>query len=238
MTTHETTTTAPSDHPYRSPFDAFPFESEELRVPYSGQTRMRLTLSSGLAHGRIVIDPAAQDLIAVQCGDGPPPRLRVVAGEIALSWRVSFGDWLLDAFRPSNHDVAIVLHPAVEWALAIRGGLAHFELDLSAGTVARIDIHGGCSGVQLELPLPKATVPIRIAGGVSQLIVQRPAETGVALATSGGIAALRLDEQHFGAIGGSARLETRNSAPGAPRYELQINGGAANLAIEPRELSR
>ena len=31
MTTHETTT-APSDHPYRSPFDAVPFESEELRV--------------------------------------------------------------------------------------------------------------------------------------------------------------------------------------------------------------
>jgi hypothetical protein len=68
--------------------------------------------------------------------------------------------------------------------------------------------------------------------------VQRPAGTGVALATSGGIAALRLDDQQFGAIGGSARLETRNSLPGAPRYELQIQGGAADLAIEPRELSR
>ena len=237
MTIHENTA-HPSTHPYRSAFEPFPFEPDELRVPYSGQTRMRLTLSSGLAHGRIVIDPAAQDLIAVQCGDGPPPRLRVVAGEIALSWRMSFGDWLLEAFRPSNHDVAIVLHPTVEWTLAIRGGLADFGLDLSAGTVARIDIHGGCSDVQLDLPLAKAAVPIRIAGGVSQLIVQRPAGTGVALATSGGIAALRLDDQQFGAIGGSARLETRNSLPGAPRYELQIQGGAADLAIEPRELSR
>ena len=39
-------------------------------------------------------------------------------------------------------------------------------------------------------------------------------------------------------IGGSARLDTRNLVPGAPRYELQINGGAADLAIERRELSR
>ena len=81
-------------------------------------------------------------------------------------------------------------------------------------------------------------MPIRIAGGACRLVVQRPAEIGVALAASGGMAALRLDDQRFDAIGGSARLETRNIVSGAPRYELQINGGAADLAIERRELSR
>lgn len=237
MTIHETTTQA-SDHPYRSAVEPSTLDCDELRVPYSGQTRMRLTLSSGLAHGRIVVDPQARDLIAIDCGDGPLPRLRVVAGEIALTWRMSFGDWLRDALRPCNRDVAIVLHPAVEWTLAIRGGLAHFDLDLSAGTVTRIDINGGCSDARFELPLPATAVPVRIAGGACRLVVQRPAEIGVALAASGGVAALRLDDQRFDAIGGSARLETRNLVPGAPRYELQINGGAADLAIERRELSR
>jgi hypothetical protein len=237
MTIHETTA-QPSTHPYRSAVEPCTLDCDGLRVPYSGQARMRLALSSGLSHGLIVIDPAAQDLIAIQCGDGPQPRLRVVAGEIALSWRVSFGDWLRDALRPCNRDVAIVLHPAVEWTLAIRGGLAHFELDLSAGTVARIDVNGGCSDVRFELPLPRTAVPIRIAGGACRLVVQRPAETGVALAASGGMAALRLDDQSFAAIGGPARLETRNIVPGTPRYELQITGGAADLAIERCELSR
>lgn len=129
-----------------------------------------------------------------------------------------------------------MLHPAAEWTIAIRGGLAHSELDLSAGTVARIDIHGGCSSVWFELPLPRAAVPIRIAGGACRVVVQRPAVTGVALAMSGGMAALRLDDQRFDAIGGPVRLETRNIVPGAPRYELQIDGGAADLAIERREL--
>lgn len=232
MTLHET---PPSqfDHPYRG-LAGPPLDADRLYVPYTGQARMRLTLSSGLSHSLIVIDPAAQDLIAVQVGDGPPPRLRVVAGEIALSWRMSFGDWLRDALRAGSRDVAIVLHPAVEWTLAIRGGVAHSELDLSAGAVARIDVHGGCSDVWFELPLPAAAVPIRIAGGACRLVVQRPAETGVALAASGGMSTLRLDDQRFDAIGGPVRLETRNVVPGAPRYELQLSGGAADLAIERR----
>lgn len=227
----------PSTHPYRTAAAPSLFETDGLRVPYTGQTRMRLALSSGLSHALIVIDPAAEDLIAIRCGDGFPPRLRVAAGEIALSWGGSFGDWLLGALWPSNRDVTIVLHPAVAWTFALRGGLAHCELDLSAGTVERLDLHGGCSDVRFELPEAKAAVPIRIAGGAAKLTVRRPADTGVALAASGGMAALRLDDQRLDAIGGAARLETRNVAPGAPRYDLQISGGAAHLTIERRDLA-
>lgn len=248
MTSHETTP-EPSAHPYRAAEPGL-FD-DHLHVPYRGQTRMRLALSSGLAHARIVIDPAAQDLIAIECGDGPEPRLRVVAGELALSWRSSrasfdgafgdpfgssFGDWLggwlRDVLRPSSRGLAVVLHPAVAWTIAIHGGLAHCELDLSAGCVARLDIHGGCSNVRLALPLPATAVPIRIAGGASHLTVERPAEAGVTLATSGGLAALRLDDQRFDAIGGAARLATPNLVPGTPSYELQLSGGASHLTIE------
>jgi hypothetical protein len=236
MTIQETTA-QPATHPYRTaPNDAL--GDNPLRVPYRSESRMRLAVSSGLAHSRIVIDPAAQDLIAIQCGEGPPPRLRAAIGEIGLSWRSSFGEWLRDALRPRDRDIVIVLHPAVEWTLAIRGGLAHVELALSTGTVARIDINGGCSDVRFELPMPTTTMPIRIAGGASQLDVVRPAQTGFSLAVSGGIAALRLDDQRFDAIGGSTRLESHNNVPGAPRYELQVNGGASDLAIECRELGR
>lgn len=231
MTNHDTTA-QPSDHPYRGTVEPGTLDHDRLRVPYSGQSRMRLALSSGLAHARVVIDPAAQDLIAILCGDDLRPRLRVAAGEIALSWHSSFGDWLRGALRPLDRDVVIVLHPAVEWTLAIRGGVARCELDLSAGRVARIDINGGCSDVRFELPQPTVAVPIRISGGASGLVIQRSAEVGVTLTASGGMAGLRLDEQRFDAIGGSVRLETRNIVPGARRYDLQISGGAAGLAIE------
>jgi len=231
--THPTTDST-TDHPYRTAPAPRTFDPDSSRVPYDGQTRMRLTISSGLAHARIVIDPAARDLLAVECGDGPLPRIRLAGGELALTWRLSFGDWLRDVFTPGLGDVAIVLHPAVEWTVATRGGLSGVELDLSAGTVARIDIAGGCSHVLLDLPPPAAVVPIRISGGVSHLGIRRPAETGVGLDVAGGIAMLRLDDRSLDAIGGAAQLDTGDVTRGVPHYELTIAGGACDLSIERR----
>jgi hypothetical protein len=222
------------DHPYRSAPAAPTFDPERSRVPYDGQTRMRLTISSGLANARIVIDPAAHDLVAIESGDGPRPRIRLAAGEIALTWRVSFGDWLRDVLTTGGGDLAIILHPAVEWTIAIRGGLSHLDCDLSAGAVARIDIAGGCSRVLFDLPQPTSIVPIRISGGASHVGLRRPADAGVTVGVAGGISMLRLDDRGFDAIGGAARLDTGNVAGGTPRYELSISGGASDLAIDRR----
>jgi hypothetical protein len=233
-TTCPTSDSTTDHHPYRAAPAPRAFDADSSRVPYDGQTRMRLTISSGLAHARIVIDPAARDLLAVECGDAPPPRIRLAGGELALSWRrPSFGDWLRDMFTPRFGDVAIVLHPAVEWTVVIRGGLCGAELDLSAGTVARLDIAGGCSDVLLDLPPPATVVPIRISGGVSHFGIRRPAETGVDLGVAGGVAMLRLDDRWFDAIGGAAQIDT-GSTRGVPHYELTIAGGASGLSIERR----
>jgi len=228
--THASTT----DHPFRTSPPAHGFEPERTHVPYDGQTRMRLSIWSGLAHARIVIDPAAHDLVAIEGGDGPRPQLRLAAGEIALTWRVSFGDWLRDVFTGALDGLTIILHPAVEWTVAIRGGLSDIECDLSAGTVARIDVAGGCSHVLFDLPRPAAIVPIRISGGASCVGVRRPAEAGVAVGVGGGISMLQLDDRGFDAIGGAARLDTGNVVGGTPHYQLSISGGASDLAIERR----
>jgi hypothetical protein len=222
------------DHPYRTAPASHLFDPEPTRVPYDGQTRMRLTISSGLANARIVVDPAARDLVAIESGDGPRPRIRLAAGEIALAWRVSFGDWLRDVLTAGRDDLAIVLHPAVEWTIAIRGGLSRLDCDLSAGAVARIDIAGGCSQVLFDLPQPTSIVPIRISGGASHVGLRRPAEAGVTVGVAGGISMLRLDDRGFDAIGGAARLDTGNFAGGTPHYELSISGGASDLAIDRR----
>lgn len=243
--THDSTSDRDStpdslDHPYRTAPAPRELDPGSGRVPYDGQTRMRLTISSGLAHARIAIDPAARDLVAIEPGDGPRPRIRLAAGELALAWRGSFGGWLYNVFTAGLDLTAgldgpvIVLHPAVEWTIAIRGGLSHLECDLSAGAVAGIDIAGGCSHVLFDLPLPAAIVPIRISGGASRVGLRRPAEAGVAVGVDGGIAKLRLDDQRFDAIGGAARLTTGNLVGEAPRYELSILGGASDLAIERR----
>jgi hypothetical protein len=227
-----------ASRPFRTaPHPDADIELGGITVPYAGQTRMRLTITSGMADARVRIDPDATDLIAIDCDEGTPPRLRVSASELRLSWPVTIGEWLRAAFVCEYRDIEIVLHPAVEWTLQIRGGLSHFEADLASGKLARLEISGGVSDAHLDLPRPGAVAAIRISGGVSDLAVSRPADTGVALAVSGGVSDLCLDEQGFGAIGGGVRLATGPVHGDAPGYAVEISGGASNLHVVPRPSS-
>jgi hypothetical protein len=225
-------------HPFRTaPYREADFDFDGLTLPYAGQTRMRLTITSGMADALVRIDPDATELIAIDWGEGTPPCLRVSASELRVSWPDTIGSWLRAALAGEDHGIEIVLHPAVEWALHIRGGLARFEADLASGKLARLEISGGVSDVSLDVPAPGAVVPIRISGGVSDLALRRPADTGVALAVSGGISGLCLDDQGFDAIGGSARLATGQVHGDAPRYAVEISGGASSLHVLPRPAS-
>jgi hypothetical protein len=230
MTTHPSHASVPHLGAYR---DA-DVEFDGLTVPYAGQSQMRLTIASGMADARVHIDPDASDLIAIDCGDGTPPRVRVSSSELRLSWPGTLESWLLTALFVDHRDVEIILHPAVEWTLLIRGGLSHFEADLAFGKLARLEISGGVSQARFDLPPPAAVVPVRISGGVSDLALRRPSDTGVALAVSGGISGLCLDDQSFDAIGGRARLATGSVHATTPSYAVEISGGASNLQVVPR----
>jgi hypothetical protein len=235
---HVSSESAP-DHPYRAAPPAA--EPDGMRVPYGGQRRMRLTLSAGLANARVVIDPEARDLLAIDHGFGPRPQIHLAGDELAVTWRRSFGDWLLlfgdwtrDLFTSGHGEVAIVLHPSVEWTIEIKGGLSKVALELSAGAIAQLDIAGGCNQVLIDLPPPTSVVPLHISGGALKLGVRRPAEAAVALGVTGGVAKLRLDDWSFEAIGGVANLTTGDLPPDAARYQLTIAGGACDLSIERR----
>ncbi len=228
-----------ADHPYRTTPPAI--EPDGSRVPYDGQRRMRLTLTAGLANARVVIDPEARDLLAIDPGFGPRPQIRLTGDELVVTWRRSFGDWILlfgdwtrDLFTSGRGEVAIVLHPSVEWTIEIKGGLSKVAFDLSAGAIAQLDIAGGCNQVLIDLPSPTLAAPLRISGGAFKLGIRRPAEAAVALCVTGGIAKLRLDDWSFEATTGVANLTTGTLPPDAPRYQLTIAGGACDLSIERR----
>ena len=222
-------------HPFRtSPRHPFGPGLDGLSVPYTGQSRMRLTIASGLADAMVRVDPDAVDLIAIDCAESLSPRLRVSASDLRLSWPLTFGAWLRAVLAGEPRDIEIVLHPAVEWTVVVRGGLSRFEADLAAGKLARFEISGGVSHASLDLPAPTSAVPIRISGGVSDFGLRRPVATGVDLAVSGGISDLCLDDQSFSAIGGAARLTTDAGRGSAGRYALEISGGASALEIVSR----
>jgi hypothetical protein len=217
------------DHPYRTAPATPP--ADPLSVPYAGQSRMRLVVGGGLAGARVRIDPDAVALVRVDPDDGPVPRIRAEADTVRLVWPISVGEWARLVFGGIRSAPVIVLHPAVEWSIAIRGGLSDVRLDLAAGRLAGIEIGGGCSEVELELPALSRAAAIRIAGGASRVRLRRPAGVGVSVAIAGGASAFQLDDHAFDAIGGGAVLHGHGVSAGVPRYDIAVSGGASDLAI-------
>lgn len=225
----ETQPTLPSSGPYRTATLHPPLEDGRLVVPYGGQAAMRLAIGSGMSRAHVRIHPGAEDLICVDAGEGPTPRLRVSGGELRLAWPLSLMEWLRAVVDGPRDELVIVLHPSVEWTLALNGGLSQVSADLAEGRVARVDVRGGVSDVELLLPRPpEAGGRVRIAGGASHLRLVRPAEVGVGVAVTGGVSRLRVDERRYDAIGGGSRVESG----GAPSWEVDVSGGAAEIEVD------
>jgi hypothetical protein len=60
-----------------------------------------------------------------------------------------------------------MLSPSAAWFIEIGGGASHWDGDLRNIQVGAIEVRGGVSKVDLRLPRPAGTVPIRVSGGVS-----------------------------------------------------------------------
>ncbi|AKF04243.1 hypothetical protein [Sandaracinus amylolyticus] len=221
----------PGSDPYRTPARPPSERAHALSSPYDGQTHMRLVIASGLCRAHVRVDPSADALITIDPGVGPAPRLRVHGGEARVSWPMSPADWLHALVTGARDELAIVLHPAVAWSIAVRGGVSSLTGDLSRATLGGVEVGGGCSDVELELPKPEGVVPIRISGGASRLRVRRPADVGVSVSVHGGVSSLRLDDRRFEAIGGAARLESAAPVRGADAYEIEVSGGASDVEI-------
>ena len=60
----------------------------------------------------------------------------------------------------------------------------------------------------MELPEPSGTVPVRIAGGASEIVVRRPARVAARVRLKGWASQLTFDDQTFGAVGSDVRLQS------------------------------
>ncbi len=120
----------------------------------------------------------------------------------------------------------MTLNTSIPWHVRVHGGTAHTSFDLSGLTLYALELGGGVSQVEVLLPTPAGTVPVRVAGGVHHLTVLRPA--GVAARVRVGHGARRLTSTtstsaRSGAAPAGTALTTTgpatattSSSPGAP----------------------
>ncbi len=201
-------------------------DPREFVAPQGSFAVARLEFLAGAGKVHVVVDPTLKDLCRGRF-EGAVPEITSHEGTVSIRQKRRFRpfDW-------RTQETSVVLGTATPWEIAVRGGLWKFTADLAGLELRSLEIKGGASDVSITLPAPVGTVPIRVTGGASKIVLRRPAGVPVQAAISGGASELVFDGQKLHGVGGPTRLESDGYGDAVDRYTLRFSGGASRLVIE------
>jgi hypothetical protein len=205
-----------------------------LAAPLGRATSGRLVIRPAAARLAVRGDPTMTDLYRASF-EPPPPAVDVQDGtvtirypRVAWAWRTGLRAVL--GPRPGGQ---VTLNGSIPWHIRVRGGTAHTSFDLGGLSLYALELGGGVSHVEVLLPSPAGTVPVRVAGGVHDLTVLRPAGVAARVRVGHGARRLTLDDQHLGAVGGSTRWQSPGYDQASDRYDIAVSGGVDTLTLQP-----
>jgi len=161
-------------------------------------------------------------------GESPPTfSLDHETGTLAIREGSGFSPFHL--FGSNRRHVLITLTDQIPWTITFDGGAADLRLDLRRLQLSKVDISGGASRVDSQLPAPKGTVVVAVSGGASDLTLRAPTETQWRVTVGGGASAVTINQSTYGALGGDFQQQSPGYGAANSRYDIEINGGASRL---------
>jgi TetR/AcrR family tetracycline transcriptional repressor len=128
----------------------------------------------------------------------------------------------------------IELNPRHPWRFQIQGPTWNTVLDVGGLEVREIKLDSGAAKVECFLPRPRGVVPIIVSGGVAGVTFHRPPGVAVIADISPGSLRLKLDSYAIAASTSDLRWESDGASDSSDRYELRINGGAAQVTLDDK----
>jgi hypothetical protein len=206
-------------------------DEKEFATPLGTSGRGRLEFARGASRVSVSADGEMPDLLRARF-TGVVPMVLADDGRVTIEYpRIAPSEWL----RPNRRSASLTLNPAVPWELVFGGGVSKLQAELGAVSLRGLEIRGGASDLEIVLPAPRGVVVVRVAGGVSKLVLRRPHETAASLSIGGGVSELVFDEQRVGSTGGGSKLESAGASQAPDRYEIEIGGGASEVTIVETE---
>ena len=197
----------------------------EFTAPLGSARSGRLVFASGASRVAVRAGSSLADLYRARF-EGRMPRVGVEDGTVAI--RYPRFDW---RYYLRERPAEIMLNASISWDIEIRDGASRLTADLRGIELGSFEVSGGASRVEVALPSPSGTVPIRVLGGASNVAIHRPEGVAAQVRIAGGSTNLAFDEQRFGAVGGEVSLHSPNYEGARDRYDITITGGASNVAI-------
>ena len=129
--------------------------------------------------------------------------------------------------------VTVVLSSKVKWTLRLIGGADEQVVDLRGGRLGSIDVLGAARRLEVALPAPSGTVPVRITGAVEDLSITAPPESPVRIRLDSGAETVAAGERTLRDLEPGSTLtpqgwQTRN------RYDIHAESRITLLSVAAR----
>ncbi len=190
--------------------------SATLRV-ITGTPALTIRMADLGAHGALlrVSTPAASS----------PPRLRAAGPD---------GSTVIYVSTKRASAITVTLNAAVSWRLDLASGTTRTVADLRGGQVTGIAVTKGSDVIDLTLPRPRGSVPVRLAAGASQLLLSLPSGVPARVTAAAGAGAISLDGRNHTSVPDGTVLTTPAWAADRDGYDIDATAGAARIAVTTR----
>jgi DNA-binding HxlR family transcriptional regulator len=200
-------------------------EGRDFTAPLEGVESGRLVFSSG-ASRLVVRTGVGMDELYRASFEGPVPEVNIEGGTVTFRYPRR-----LRLFARSKQGAEVALSAAVPWRIELEGGASEVVAELGGLDLSGLEVRGGASSFRVELPEPSGTVPVRIAGGASEIVVRRPSGVAARVRLKGWASQLTFDDQTFGAVGSDVRLQSPGYEDAAGRYDVEVSGSASDVTL-------
>jgi len=129
--------------------------------------------------------------------------------------------------------VEILLNSDIRWSLTITGGAKTSVLNLADTTVSSVNLNGGATRIDLTLPRPKGTLPVRMSGGANQLRIRTAGTIPVRVRIRKGAGKVVLNGQTDNGVARGTSFTSRDFAGSTDRIDVDAVAGVGTLTVGP-----
>jgi hypothetical protein len=125
----------------------------------------------------------------------------------------------------------VQLSNKVKWSVRMSGGATSESLQLATGKVSAVDIVTGATNIDVSLPKPTGTVPVRISGGASELTVHTPAGVAARVTANSGAGQIIVYGANRQGVAAGTVLTSPGWATASNRYDVQLLSGVGVVTV-------
>ena len=202
-----------------------PTDRTSISAPVNGRTAATFELVSDATTVNLRAASLGADLyrIATPKGSGVLPRVAANGTGIRLS--------LTQPDKGEDTTVDIVLNSRIRWNLVMTGGARTSVLNLAATTVGKVDLDGGATRIDLTLPRPNGTTPVRMTGGANQFQIRTVGAVPARLRIRKGAGKVVFDGRTDNGVDRGAVFTSAKFADSDDRIDVDAVGGVGTLTF-------